>query len=653
MMAALKESLAGPGFVILNAIRVINIIVFLDLIAASVVMLIKISLLTSFFFFEAVSHVVAVGVSIFLIVSELPVYRGYFDKNWPLLGQDSGFITLAVPMLMLGVGVLGDLNTKATSQDALGLAFWRIVLSAGILAMIMSVVNVAASFVFADSDLGVSARHVRVYGAVAPQKVMTRSSSQRTFQLSVKKEETLPTYSPQGTLRRQMSMRQNTRFPLKISSPVDPINLNDAASSKYSRDSAGVTIPDISHHPAMHAAQPDNPPTTTNLPALTRYSLKSLFIFFAPIIIPRAINYYRTFRVSLATRPAPRPLPQDATRALNVFFFTITLCLCLSLPFNPHAPHQSIFTLTHSRLSTSTDTIFARLARLRPNETLTPADTLLKSHFSAAAARSLYLRFGPDAITNCLFCSLDSPSSYAFYYIPFHVLVPHLLHLAVIGLVTSAAFAGLDASKWRSVFTMAAIGFALVDAYVMLTYEPLKFASAAVRAGVAVPPSSYYQIGMLRPLAFAVFDGLCALLVYLSATRRYFFSPPSRAEQVDQLVSNSLSALAGTTSKLHAVSVARNAVVRDKVLKDRDDAYWRTVVAMNIDNPAFKGGNGGVAGDGNGNGMAPPTSIWEEEEVIRAMSRAMAGQGGMDLAKLGVDAAEYVNGITAGLEGNQ
>lgn len=47
-------------------------------------------------------------------------------------------------MLMLGVGVLGDLNTKATSQESLGLAFWRIVLSAGILAMVMSVVNLAS-----------------------------------------------------------------------------------------------------------------------------------------------------------------------------------------------------------------------------------------------------------------------------------------------------------------------------------------------------------------------------------------------------------------------------------------------------------------------------------------------------------------------------
>ncbi|EAW10097.1 uncharacterized protein ACLA_045620 [Aspergillus clavatus NRRL 1] len=251
-MAFLKESLAGPGFVILNAIRVLNIIVFLDIIAASAVMIVKISLLNSFFFFQAVSHVMAAGVSIFLILSELPFFRGYFDHNWPLFGQDSGFVTLAVAMLLLGIAVLGDLNTPATSQESLGLAFWRIVVSAGILAMVMSLINLASSFIFADRSAGVTARHVRVYGAVAPQKVVTRASSQRSFQLGIKREDSLPTYTSQSPVRRQGSARSMTRFPLKISSPM---NLNDAASSKYSRDSSGVTVPDIAHHPAMYSSQ--------------------------------------------------------------------------------------------------------------------------------------------------------------------------------------------------------------------------------------------------------------------------------------------------------------------------------------------------------------------------------------------------------------
>jgi len=81
---------------------------------------------------------------VFLIISELPIFRGYFDHNWPLLGQESGFVTLALAMVILGVTVLGDLNTPAASQEALSLPFWRIVVSSGILAMVLGVLNFVA-----------------------------------------------------------------------------------------------------------------------------------------------------------------------------------------------------------------------------------------------------------------------------------------------------------------------------------------------------------------------------------------------------------------------------------------------------------------------------------------------------------------------------
>lgn len=47
-------------------------------------------------------------------------------------------------MLMLGNGVLGNLNKKATSQQSLGLAFLRIVISAGIVVIVVGVVNIFA-----------------------------------------------------------------------------------------------------------------------------------------------------------------------------------------------------------------------------------------------------------------------------------------------------------------------------------------------------------------------------------------------------------------------------------------------------------------------------------------------------------------------------
>jgi hypothetical protein len=205
--------------------------------------------------------------------------------------------------------------------------------------------------------------------------------------------------------------------------------------------------------------------------------------------------------------------------------------------------------------------------------------------------------------------------------------------MAVVGIATSASFAGREAGRWRNKFTIAGLILAALDTYVVFMYDPVKSGSEAVRDGIEVPIALFQRMAVLRPLVLACFDVVLAGFIYVSATNRWFFTPPNQADEVDRIVAASLASLTGASSKLHAVSVTRNAVVRDRVLKDRDDAYWQTVVAM----------------DGQG-GSGAPLDVWEEEEVVRAMSRAMAGQGGVDLAKLGVSAAEYVNGVTAGLE---
>ena len=64
MMKPSKDSsLAGPGYILLNIIRVINIITFLDIITANIVVLASISAVNNaFIFFEAVTHAMIVGI---------------------------------------------------------------------------------------------------------------------------------------------------------------------------------------------------------------------------------------------------------------------------------------------------------------------------------------------------------------------------------------------------------------------------------------------------------------------------------------------------------------------------------------------------------------------------------------------------------------
>ena len=80
----------------------------------------------------------------FLVLTESPLFKNYFSRNWPLFGRESGFVMLGIAMILLGNATLGNLNKEATSQESLGLAFWRIVISSGIVVIVLGVVNILA-----------------------------------------------------------------------------------------------------------------------------------------------------------------------------------------------------------------------------------------------------------------------------------------------------------------------------------------------------------------------------------------------------------------------------------------------------------------------------------------------------------------------------
>ncbi|OCL05659.1 hypothetical protein AOQ84DRAFT_93692 [Glonium stellatum] len=282
-MVLSAKSLAGPGFIILNVLRVMNIIVLMAVIAASVVMLVKTSMMTRFFFFDAVSHVVTATVSMFLIASEVSLFRTYYARNWPLLSPAHGFVTLGVAMIVLGLNVLGSMNKEATSQQSLGLAFWRLVLASGILVFVVGFFNVIASYVFRDSEHGITARRVRSHGAVAlsdqesaPKALSITthttgsSSSQQSNYSSPTKSPPRKHFSPARTFR---NARQSLLPSYHSSSPLRVFNSSSDSSpnSKRSkRDSIGPRVPinisaplnvnpqfahlvrpDLAHHPSQ------------------------------------------------------------------------------------------------------------------------------------------------------------------------------------------------------------------------------------------------------------------------------------------------------------------------------------------------------------------------------------------------------------------
>lgn len=162
-----SKKLAGPGFIILNVIRAMNIIALLAVVAASVIMIIKTFTVSKFYFFDGATHAITVLASLFLVISEGSVFKGWFSRNWPVLSLEHGFNFLGLSMIVLGIDILGNLNKQATSQQSLGLPFWRMVISSGIVILVMGIVNIATTYIFRDPCLGVTARQIRAKGAVA------------------------------------------------------------------------------------------------------------------------------------------------------------------------------------------------------------------------------------------------------------------------------------------------------------------------------------------------------------------------------------------------------------------------------------------------------------------------------------------------------
>lgn len=132
---------------------------------------------------------------------------------------------------------------------------------------------------------------------------------------------------------------------------------------------------------------------------------------------------------------------------------------------------------------------------------------------------------------------------------------------------------------------------------------------------------------------FAIFDAACAGLIYLSATNRLFYPSVTPAEQAEQMVSAVTGSVAGAASKLHALNVAKNAIVRDEKLKAQDGKYWSAL-----------------------RDMEASSDVWQDEEVVRAVNRAMQNrQQQMEISfsdgsKRSADHAAFVDAITAGLE---
>lgn len=289
------------------------------------------------------------------------------------------------------------------------------------------------------------------------------------------------------------------------------------------------------------------------------YSIKAFRWAILIFVFREGTNYWRAFRASYNTHDV-RDTPPKVGRALNLLFVFAVVGLAYTLPyFSP----ENVFSKTSTRLQTSTDVIFARLTAIRP---FTPFDETLKAKLTSKAARLIYFAYGPDAVVNCSFCSPSDSQSYLYYALP-SLAAPHLLHLAVLGVVTSPFLSGSEGAQWRSHATLAGLSLAAADLYMHLTYD---LNANTTSTNVHDIDFFYWRMRLLRGVATAVVDGLLGWALWLSATNRFFVSPPAPEQRLGLIQQ----ALGQSNFRLWSTGNIRNTVVRDKELREGMTRYW-------------------------------------------------------------------------------
>ncbi|KAL2160221.1 hypothetical protein VTH06DRAFT_1394 [Thermothelomyces fergusii] len=192
---AQDSKLLGVGHVLLNILRAFNMIGLVAVMLTSLTMPILSGINHHFYFFDMATHVFIFLLAAFLFASELPVpwkgFKGYYERNWPVLGPDHSLAWLGWAMVFIGFQILGEAWKPAYTVETLGLAWWRAFLAASILSVTFGSFNICASVIFRTSIEGprgdkviVTSRQIRTHGKLAVQHAANRRADMEQSLLS-------------------------------------------------------------------------------------------------------------------------------------------------------------------------------------------------------------------------------------------------------------------------------------------------------------------------------------------------------------------------------------------------------------------------------------------------------------------------------------
>ncbi|KAL0940731.1 uncharacterized protein CTRU02_203494 [Colletotrichum truncatum] len=251
-----NSRLRGSGHMVLNVFRAFNIIGLLAICASTWVMIVMSILKNNFAFFDSASHFFTFSIAVFLIISELNLFRNYFERNWPVLSCEHGLSWLGIAMIVMGCQVLANITEPAFSAESLGLPLWRLILASGILAITFGFFNVISSIIFRDGSMGINARNIRSDGTLASGKnSFVDGYSVRSN--SIKEEKTFRRLTQKFTpWNKNVNTRPKISHP--IASDVEQGHMSDN-DRDWDEDRRSPIMPEVARPPtALHPMNAGN-----------------------------------------------------------------------------------------------------------------------------------------------------------------------------------------------------------------------------------------------------------------------------------------------------------------------------------------------------------------------------------------------------------
>lgn len=293
--------------------------------------------------------------------------------------------------------------------------------------------------------------------------------------------------------------------------------------------------------------------------------MQTVVLLLGPVVLPKLIATIRSLRAG-GSNASPKVLARSARLSINILVAIIIVALASSFQY---FQDENIIRAVGARLlMTPSDVLSHRLELLRLKQgfdRLQSDDTKLLDFLKSRDGRLLYATFGPKPILNCTWCSISNPTTYLYYAIP-TIALPHVVHVALLGLITSTSLSA-EGKTFRIHATVAGIGVALGEMILLYNFE-LPINTRAIKQDDVI--WYHWRLRAYRGVLIAALDSALAIILYLHHSGRYGLNRVTDREKIEA-ITNSLDS---TIGNVRMGLFVKSASVRSGSISKRAMEFW-------------------------------------------------------------------------------